>query len=381
VRQTKFHVGYFDLLDDASLNFQLNRWIGYRGETMLRDIRGIASRLTSYPAWIGEFLALAERTLADGRPIDAALCLRSAEFFMPPGDARRRDARGRFIELMREGYGIREAQLDRAPFTAIRLPFYRLTPDRPKDVVVVFGGFDSYIEEFFPLLCALRDSGLEVVGFEGPGQGSVLEDARMPMTPDWHAPVGAVLDHLKLEKVTLVGISLGGCLAIRAAAREKRIERVVAFDVMSDFLECMLGQASWVVRALAPRMIQTGAGVLIDAATARLARRRPVVEWGLRQARRVFGASTDHAALEQAARYHTRDVSRNVTQDVLLLAGAEDHYVPVHQLYDQARSLTAARSVTTRLFTKLDSAQSHCQVGNFGLALATIVDWVDQMRR
>jgi len=55
----------------------------------------------------------------------------------------------------------------------------------------------------------------------------------------------------------------------------------------------------------------------------------------------------DHAALEQAARYHTRDVAPSVTQDVLLMAGAEDHYVPVHQLYDQARSLTTARSVTT----------------------------------
>ena len=90
----------------------------------------------------------------------------------------------------------------------------------------------------------------------------------------------------------------------------------------------------------------------------------------------VFGARTPHEALSQAMQYRTDDVSPLVRQDVLLLAGAEDHYVPLHQLYAQARSLAGARSVTTRLFTRAESAQSHCQIGNLGLALESIVDWI-----
>jgi hypothetical protein len=116
------------------------------------------------------------------------------------------------------------------------------------------------------------------------------------------------------------------------------------------------------------------AGAAIDAALAHAARRRPVVEWGISQAMHVFGASTAHEAFAAAAAYRTREVSALVTQDVLLCAGAEDHYVPLHQLYDQARWLTHARSVTTRLFARADHAQ---KVGNLGLALHTIAAWID----
>ena len=41
--------------------------------------------------------------------------------------------------------------------------------------------------------------------------------------------------------------------------------------------------------------------------------------------------------------------------------------------------LNNARSITARLFTRSESAQNHCQVGNYGLALGTIVDWLDGM--
>ena len=43
--------------------------------------------------------------------------------------------------------------------------------------------------------------------------------------------MAAVLDHFGLADVTLIGLSLGGYLAPRAAAFEERIKRVVAHDV------------------------------------------------------------------------------------------------------------------------------------------------------
>ncbi len=95
------------------------------------------------------------------------------------------------------------------------------------------------------------------------------------------------------------------------------------------------------------------------------------------QAMHIFGLKTPHAALAAAAQYQTRDVSARVTQEVLLCGRTEDHYVPLHQLYDQARWLTGARSVTTRVFTRTDQAQNHCQIGNLPLALRTICAWID----
>ncbi len=76
-------------------------------------------------------------------------------------------------------------------------------------------------------------------------------------------------------------------------------------------------------------------------------------------------------------RYTTADVSGRVTADVLVLAGAEDHYVPVEQFPRQIAALTRARSVTARLFTRAEQAQNHCQVGNMGLALETVVRWME----
>ena len=228
-------------------------------------------------------------------------------------------------------------------------------------------------------LASLQDKGWNVVAFEGPGQGAVLEEQGAPLTHDWHRPVAAVLDTFNLQDVTLVGISLGGCLAIRAAAFEPRVRRVVAFDVLSDFFECMMavhpGPASSVARGL----LATGADGLIDAALPRLVRQSPVLEWGIAQACHVFGCERPAAALRAAQTFHTRDVSERVRQDVLLLAGARDHYVPLSQLWDQMGLMSNARSITARVFTAQEQAQAHCQVGNLPLAIGTISDWVHKI--
>jgi hypothetical protein len=74
--------------------------------------------------------------------------------------------------------------------------------------------------------------------------------------------------------------------------------------------------------------------------------------------------------------YETASLSSRLTQDVLRMAGAEDHYIPVHQLPDQIATLTQVRSLTARLFTRAGQAQNHVQVGNFGFAFRVILDWM-----
>ncbi|MGO9545711.1 MAG: alpha/beta hydrolase [Rhodomicrobium sp.] len=368
--------GYYQLHPETDLNFQLNRWLG-NSATLLPDMQHVAPRLTSISAWIDAFHELAGHALAEGRAIDAAYHTRCAEFFMLPADPRRPVYRKRFTELMLEAFGVTARQIIQAPYGSRFLPGYRFTPEQPRDTIVLFGGFDSYIEEFLPMLLTLRDGGFDVAAFEGPGQGAVIEDQGLPMTPDWHLPIGAVLDHLDLQAVTLMGISLGGCLAIRAAAYEPRIARVIAFDVLTDLLECQLRQTSASARLLLRALLAMGAGSLIDARVRREMRRRQVAEWGITQAMHIFGVNTPHAALQAAAQYRTRDISARVYQDVLLCAGAEDHYVPLHQLYDQARWLMNARSVTARVFTRAERAQNHCQIGNLPLAMHTVCSWID----
>ena len=47
--------------------------------------------------------------------------------------------------------------------------------------------------------------------------------------------------------------------------------------------------------------------------------------------------------------------------------------------YQQIKTLKNERSITVRLFTRSDSARNHCQVGNDGLTLRMIVNWLDGM--
>lgn len=41
-------------------------------------------------------------------------------------------------------------------------------------------------------------------------------------------------------------------------------------------------------------------------------------------------------------------------------------------------ALTNARSINSRIFTKEEKAQNHCQVGNTGLALSVMKKWIEE---
>ena len=384
MRTTTFSIGFHQLHPDVSMNFQMNRWFSGVGEkTMLDDMRNIAPRIANYADWKREFLALAETAAAHGHVLRAGTYYRSAEFFMQPGDPDRKTARASFLAAVRSVYELDPKDRYQVPFSegAITgfLPAYGFTPVPSKGTIVFFVGFDSYTEDWIAALLYLRDQGYEVIAFEGPGQGGALNDSNLPMTADWHKPVKVVLDYFKLDHVTLCGLSIGGCLVMRAAAYEPRIDRVIAYDVFTDALDVNLRQVSRLKRYIVKSLLKMRARAFVNQMARRVARTSPVAEWGVAQGMHVTGTLTPYDYLTKIAKYTTADVSPLITQDVLLLAGNADHYVPMDHFYRQIRTLKNARSITARLFTEQESAGNHCQVGNYGLALRTIVSWMDAL--
>jgi hypothetical protein len=105
--------------------------------------------------------------------------------------------------------------------------------------------------------------------------------------------------------------------------------------------------------------------------------RKPVSEWGSQQGMHVTGSATPYDFLRSTTAMCTRKISDRIRADVLLLAGADDHYVPLSQLVRQAGNLTNARSVTTRAFTAAERASNHCQLGNIGAVSRLIDTWLD----
>ena len=374
---SRFPVGYYQLHPNVALNFQLNRfweWVGE--EQMLEELRAAAPRIASFADWAQEMLDLSDKALADGRSLPAAYHARMAQFFLDPDDPRYQPALRRFLDNVLSGFGVTPDDHHMVPYQQTQLSVYRFTPERPRGAIVVFGGYDSYIEEWLPAALAFRDAGLDTVVFDGPGQGTVL-DAGTPMTPDWHLPVAAILDYFGLAGVTLVGFSLGGCLVIRATAREPRVARAIAWDICPDsFQAANRAFAAADLDAITANSGQIPAPV-VNAAVTAAAKTDLLTEWALAQGERVMGASTPADLFQTYRQYRTDDVSPLITQDVLLMAGTKDHYIPFPMLADQLLTLTAARSVTARAFTEAEQAQNHCQCGNTGLAIKVILDWLD----
>ncbi len=73
--------------------------------------------------------------------------------------------------------------------------------------------------------------------------------------------------------------------------------------------------------------------------TRQVASNSPIAEWGVQLGMRATGTHSPFEFFEAVAQYRTADISAAVHQDVLLLAGGEDHYVPTSQLTDQIAGL------------------------------------------
>ena len=375
---SRFPVGYYPLHPNVSLNFQLNRfwnWVG--DQQMLDELREAGKHIANYDDWARVLFELSDKSLAAGRRLPAAYYSKMAIFFLSPGDARVKPALKRFIDIVLADNDVTAKDRHKVPYQQAHLQAYRFTPEKPRGTMVVFGGYDSYILEWLPMALALRDAGLDTIIFDGPGQGTALDEG-ITMTPDWHLPVAAVLDYFKISDHTLMGFSLGGALVIRAAAREPRVKRVIAMDICTDLFEAATkgfdATGLSVISANSERMPPA----LVNAAVAAVQKSDLLTDWVINQGEHVMGVSASADVFHAWREYRTDDISSQVTQDVLLMAGAKDHYMPLHMLPDQLMTLTSAHSITSRVFTEAESAQNHCQIGNMGLALKVILGWLDE---
>jgi pimeloyl-ACP methyl ester carboxylesterase len=375
-----FPVGYHDLHPDISINFQLNRFYGWIGDdSMLTEMRETVAGVNDYPSFTKIILDLGEKALARHEVLKGAYYLRLAEFFLLFSDPRKLPTRQRFVDLLLDHLQIAPSAYSRIPFEIGWLPAYRLTPKKPRGTLVVFGGFDSYIEEWLPAALVFRDAGYDTILFEGPGQGAALELAHLTMSPEWEEPIKAVLDFFRLGGVTLMGFSLGGGLVIRAAAFEPRVRRVIAYDICTNGLECALRPLPPPAQKELLDWIDTGNERAVDKLFADTMAKSLLLDWMMKLGMHNTGTRTTYAMLKHYQKYETASISSRLTQDILLMAGAEDHYVPVHQLPDQIATLTHVRSLTARLFTRAEQAQNHFQVGNMGLAFRIMIDWMTDL--
>lgn len=371
---------YYDLHKDYHVNFQLNRFLAYIGADQLEELRTISSKVKSYDDWVREFLALADITLASGEKIRAGYYYRAAEFFMWRSNPKKKPIREKFLKLVREGYGITEQQRHLVPYQDGKingfLPAYLFECSEPKGTLVIMGGGDSYVEEWLPMIMGFNDQ-YRLIIFETPGQGGALEEYHLSMTHEFQKPAKAVLDYFHLDDVCFWGISGGGMAALRVAAFEKRVKRVVCHDILFDVFDLMLRKLAPAKQFLLKLLLGMKAKRLCNGILKMSMKKDLSVEGLYLQGMLVHGVKTPYDYIQKLRLEKTADISHLIDQDVLLLAGTEDFAVPVDHFYKQIEALKNVRSLTARLFTRAEQAQNHCQVGNLPLVLDTIINWLE----
>ncbi len=369
---TRFH----HIRKDANINFQLNRFLISGLEDVFAEI---GRHVENYDDWKKLFCAKAAAFEKEGNTDYAMGLYRAAEFFMDPADPNRKIGFEKYLRFFYQSKDGKNLEQILVPYENKHLHGFRLRPTTPsKGIIIISGGFDSYSEEFYALGAAMCECGYEVIMFDGPGQGSTLMFEKVPMTYEWEKPVAAVLDYIEAENVTLIGMSLGGYLALRAASLEPRIKRVIAYDVMLDFFACVTSRRGKVAGYLTKGLIGLRLSFVVNAFAKVMMQKDLYSQWGITQGMYVMACKTPYEFFLQLKKYNGYSISGGVKADVLIMAGAEPHFVPLAQFFEQLKLLTAARSVTGRIFTVQEQAQSHCQIGNLGLAAEYMISWIEE---
>jgi pimeloyl-ACP methyl ester carboxylesterase len=310
---------------------------------------------------------------------------RTAEFFISPDDPRKRETFQNSVDTFNEAINVLNVEHEQisVPYgehflKAIYYPGPLKAEEMP--LIVVIPGYDSTMEEsYFSIAAAAIERGFSCLTYEGPGQGSIILEQGLTFTPEWEKPNSAVLDeffrrHPRARKVILVGISLGGYFAPRAAAFDHRIDGVVSFDVLYDYSELPLKD----VPAFFKYLYRNGFARTVNSLAGLNMKISPEMRAGFREASWKTGAKHPFGLARSYERYNLNDVADRITCDVLILAGEKDDFVPIEQVAQFQQSLVNARSITTRVFTEEEGGEAHCQPGAATLVHAVLFGWIEK---
>jgi dienelactone hydrolase len=269
----------------------------------------------------------------------------------------------RCLELMRRTFELLDPATTRVevPFEGALLPAYftdASTGGRPAPCIIMWNGLDSTKEHMylsgFPAELAAR--GISTLMVDCPGSGEALRllglTARVE-TEDWAA---ACVDHLLARadvdatRIGLVGWSLGGFYAPRAAAFEKRLALCVAWGANHDW-----------GKVQKRRLEREG--------------EHPVphywdhVLW-------VWGEPDVDSFIRKAEEVHLDGVVEKITVPFLVAHGAGDRQIPLEYAYRSYDQAVNSPRRELRVFTADEGGTEHIGLDHLPHVATFIADWI-----
>lgn len=350
-------------------------------------------------SWYEEWFAAAERAEQIGAAAEAAGQTETAQlaflrattyhrtagsvYLARPVNARLSDSIARQTATFRRALAHLpwHSEAVQIPFEGIMLPGYhfRVADDGARRAtVILLNGYDGTVEEtYFGNAAAALARGYDVLAFDGPGQGSVLVDQGVTLRPDWENVLTPVVDWLLArpgvdpDRVGLIGWSLGGFLAPRAASGEHRIAACISDSGFYDLFDSIAERIPGPLRGEIPdgnRAAVATVETLMDAIM-----RKPTGGWFLRRGLYVNGVDTALDYIRQSKAYTLKGFAEQITCPTLICHGELDDVSASAPLTFAA--LTCEKQLIT--FLERDGAGGHCEMGARQLYAARTFAWLD----
>jgi pimeloyl-ACP methyl ester carboxylesterase len=105
--------------------------------------------------------------------------------------------------------------------------------------------------------------------------------------------------------------------------------------------------------------------------------RDPGQVWAVQNGEWVFGVDNPLAVMDAFRPYSLAPVVERIRADVLIMVGADDHFIPGVQSGQFAKGLVNAHSVTTVRFDRASGGGEHCQIGAPSVWQGAMFDWLN----
>jgi len=372
-------VAYTHFHSIKQFDFQINRILTYGDKACdINELKSASVKITDFNSWYSTWKNLGETAEKNSRTLHAAYYYRLAEFFLTQSAEKQEMYEKSVANFHKTILADGSLKVAYVPYENTSMKTFVFCSERAIGNLVVFGGYDSFIEEFYLPVKELAESGYNIYLFEGAGQGETLKKG-LTFEPYWEKPMKAVLNYFNLDNVCVIGISWGGYLALRAAAFEKRITKVVAYDVLYDGFDCMTSPFPKAIKILMRFLFRIKSKYIINAILNKAKQKKLIVNWAISHGQYITGEKTPYDFYVHLKKHTLKGIMEKIECDVLLLAGEKDHYISNSHFHILMNGLIKAKSVTGKMFTEAEGGAEHCQIGNHQLAINYILKWLKEV--
>lgn len=332
---------------------------------------GTAQLYEAWSAVADRLIGSAEDDVKRGRLIGAAAKYRRASLYVSqserlqsPSWPGRNAAYQRSIDLLTRSAELGGASLIRVevPFGEDSLPAYYVPAQRsdgsPGPCIIQWNGLDSTKEMMYysGFGDELARRGIATLMVDTPGSGEALRLRGLRARPDTEVWAAACIDYLETrddvdaDRIGIVGWSLGGYYAPRAAAFEERLRLVVAWGANHNWGEVQHG-----------RLRREG--------------ENPVphywdhVMW-------VWGQSDLDSFLRVADQVTLEGVVERISVPFLITHGENDRQISVDYAHRSFEQATGSPKRELRIFTGDEGGTEHISIDNLPVVGAFIADWI-----